>query len=146
MSFPDSYPSQTTSSFYGLDTATFEDGIKTPNPFDLDEEITLPTQREVQSQDIRECVDHRRLLEDMRQTAIGFAKYATDEALHTYYEERALVIMQYLAEQTDPSYAHFHSLTAKEYERLLQQAKLHKAYERSASNIGKLGVAPLKNG
>lgn len=147
MSFPDSYPSQTTSSFHGLDTATFEDGIKTRNPFDLDKEVTLPMQREeAQCQDIRESVDHRRLLEDMRQTAIGFAKYTKDEAQRAYYDERALVIEQYLSEQPNPSYGHFHSLTAEEYERLLQQAKLHKAYERSASNIGKLGVAPLMNG
>lgn len=43
MAHPDNYPSQSTNSFHGGDTSTFENGVRIPNPFDLDD--TLPEQR-----------------------------------------------------------------------------------------------------
>ncbi len=43
MTTPGSYPSQSTNCFHGVDTATFEDGIKVENPFDYDDHADAGT-------------------------------------------------------------------------------------------------------
>lgn len=142
MTFPDSYPSQTTSSFHGTDTSTFENGVRVANPFDLD--AIVPEQRtEQETVEHKSSINHKQLLEDLRQTALGFAMYEDDDMKKEVLLKKADAIEQYLIESTDPSYGDFVSLSEEEINNLAKSAKKHKALGRFSHNTGNIGVPPL---
>ncbi len=87
--------------------------------------------------------NQRKILEDLKQYALAFAKYEESSAKRTDYENKAILIEEYLETSEDPTYGDFISLTEDQQTELLQQSKLRKAYQTAAKNTGKLGVAPL---
>ncbi|HPR10638.1 MAG TPA: hypothetical protein PLJ04_03590 [Candidatus Saccharibacteria bacterium] len=142
------YPAYTGNHFHGSNTSTFDDGVEKENPTDIDNLTKhVPQQRDttvVNTPEIAQPdIDHKKILEDYRQTAIGFATYELDKSKKTEFLRRAQAIEYYLAIQPEPTYGQFMSLTYEEIEEAYYQAQLHKAYEKSAKNIGRLGVAPL---